>query len=294
VRDVFFLSCGWFKAPAAVLEPLGRLPTLRAVRMSNTVGVVVRDNGDVVLVDCGWTRAQCARPELGVGRVHAKFLGMVVQRGDAVVDQLAMAGIARGRVKTVVATHLHLDHVGGVNDFPDAELVCSDVELSAARVRPPAKGYRPEDIETARLRPVNLGAGPSYGFPASHDLFGDGEIVLLDAHGHTPGAVAVAIRSRGAERCYVHIGDAAYRAWEWGMSPRGPSVLSAAMAWRRDLLKERYRSLRDCEADPRKPVIVPSHDEDVYARLPHAPRPSEAEEAAASSVNLMRAARALE
>jgi glyoxylase-like metal-dependent hydrolase (beta-lactamase superfamily II) len=174
-------------------------------------------------------------------------------------------------VRTIVATHLHLDHVGGACDFPDAEVVCSDVELSAARVRPPANGYRPADIEMARLRPVYLGAGPSYGFPASLDLFGDGEVVLLDAHGHTAGAVAVAVRARDASRCYVHIGDAAYQAWEWGLSPAGPSALSRAMAWRSDLLRVRYASLRDCEADPRKPVIVPSHDAEVFAHLPHQP-----------------------
>jgi N-acyl homoserine lactone hydrolase len=174
-------------------------------------------------------------------------------------------------VKTIIATHMHLDHVGGVIDFPNAEVVCSDVELSAARVRPVAPGYRPADIETARLRPVFLGAGPSYGFPASFDLFGDGEVVLLDAHGHTAGLVAVAIRARDAGRCYVHIGDAAYQTWEWGLSPAGPCAISRATAWRMDLLRLRYASLRDCEADPRKPILVPSHDADVFARLPHAP-----------------------
>ncbi len=220
---------------------------------------------------------------------------MQVQRGDAVVDQLAMAGIAKSRVRTIVATHLHLDHVGGACDFPDAELVCSDVELSAARVRPPASGYRPEDIEMARLRPVYLGAGPSYGFPSSHDLFGDGEVVLLDAHGHTPGLVAVAMRSKGAGPCFVHIGDAAYRTWEWGLSPAGPCALSRAMAWRRDLLRARYASLRDCEADPRRPVIVPSHDETVYERLPHAPTAAAREEKSEEERDAaeMRGARAL-
>jgi N-acyl homoserine lactone hydrolase len=271
VRDVFFLSSGWFKAPAAVLGPLGRVPSLHTVRMCNAVAVVVRDDGDVALVDCGWSREACAAPERTIGRMQARLLGMQVKHGDAIIDQLAMAGIARDRVRWIVATHLHLDHVGGACDFPNAEVVCSDVELSAARVRPAASGYRPEDIEWARMRPVYLGAGPSYGFPASHDLFGDGEVVLLDAHGHTPGLVAVAVRSRDGGRCYVHIGDAAYQAWEWGLSPAGPSALSRTMAWRQDLLRLRYASLRDCEADPRKPVIVPSHDEAVYARLPHAP-----------------------
>ena len=274
MRDVFFLTSGWFNAPAAVLAPARQiLGHLRSARLSNTVAVIVRDTGDVVLVDCGWSREACAAPVRTLGRVQKAFLGVDVKSGDAIVDQLAACGIARDRVRTIVATHLHLDHVGGACDFPNAEIVCSDVELSAARVRPPAGGYRPEDIEYARLRPVYLGAGPSYGFPASFDLFGDGEVVLLDAHGHTPGLVAVAIRSRTSEmsRCFVHIGDAAYQTWEWGLSPAGPSPLSRMVAWRTDLLRLRYASLRDCEADPRRPVIVPSHDVAVWERLPHAP-----------------------
>jgi glyoxylase-like metal-dependent hydrolase (beta-lactamase superfamily II) len=279
VRDVFFLTSGWFKAPAAVVEPLRAARGLKAVRLCNAVAVIVRDNGDVALVDCGWSREECAAPVRVLGRMQAALLGMQVKRGDAIVDQLAIAGIAKDRVRTIVATHLHLDHVGGACDFPNAELVCSDVELSAARVRPATNGYRPEDIEWARLRPVYLGEGPSYGFPASHDLFDDGEVVLLDAHGHTPGLVAVAIRARSGGPCYVHIGDAAYQAWEWGLSPAGPSALSRAMAWRPDLLRRSYASLRDCEADPRRPVIVPSHDSAVYERLPHAAAGGRGEEA---------------
>jgi glyoxylase-like metal-dependent hydrolase (beta-lactamase superfamily II) len=137
----------------------------------------------------------------------------------------------------------------------------------------------------ARLRPVNLSAGPSYGFPASLDLFADGEVVLLDAHGHTPGLVAVAIRGResggaGDGRCYVHVGDAAYQAWEWGLAPAGPCAISRLTAWRMDLLRLRYASLRDCEADPRRPILVPSHDATIYAQLPHAPEERRAGSAA--------------
>ncbi len=290
MQDVFFLSSGWMKAPAALIEPLGealklsKLASLRShtsfaslthlgatARLSNTVAVVVRDKGDVALVDVGWSRQACAAPVRTLGQLQARLLGMDVRPGDAIVEQLAKLGIDRDRVKTVVATHLHLDHVGGVIDFPDAELVCSDIELSAARVRPSGPGYRKADIETARLRPVTLKAGPSYGFPGSFDLFGDGEVVLLDANGHTPGQVAVAIRARGEAPCYVHVGDAAYRTWEWGLSPAGPCAVSRMTAWRLDLLRARYGSLRDCEADPRRPVLVPSHDVDVFDRLPQKP-----------------------
>jgi hypothetical protein len=38
-----------------------------------------------------------------------------------------------------------------------------------------------------------------------------------------------------------------------------------------DYVRQTFAALRDCEADPRRPVIVPSHDETVFERLPRAP-----------------------
>jgi glyoxylase-like metal-dependent hydrolase (beta-lactamase superfamily II) len=268
VRDLFFLTCGSFRVPAAAVEPRRGVPSLGTEELSNTVGVAVRDDGTVVLIDAGMSRETCASPRRTLGRAQVTFTGVRTRPGDAIVDQLAALGIDRSRVRTIVATHMHFDHVGGAQDFPEAEVVCSDVELSAYRSRVDS-GYRAADLEYARMRPVYLGAGPSYGFGASHDVFGDGQIVMLDAHGHTPGIVAVALRTR--ERCYVHVGDVAYQSWEWGLSPKGPSRLARLIAWRPDLLPMRYSNLRDCEADPRRPVIVPSHDRAVFDALPHAP-----------------------
>ncbi|HEY2511483.1 MAG TPA: MBL fold metallo-hydrolase [Polyangiaceae bacterium] len=284
MRDAFFLTAGTFDVPAASvrspvdLAPLGLLERFSPFKLANTVAVVVRDNGDVVLVDCGFSRETCRDPVKTLGRVQTMGLGLRVKQEESAVEQLARHGIPKERVKAIVATHFHLDHIGGTRDFPNAELVCNDLELAAASLKPPAGGYRPADWDGARLRPVRLTSGPSYGFGASHDVFGDGEIVLLDAHGHTAGMIAVAIRSRGDRdqtTCYVHIGDAAYQAWEWGLSPRGPGLIMKLISWRPDLLPQRYASLRDCEADPRRPVLVPSHDLAVFNRLPHAPKSAE-------------------
>src|SRR5262249_44086023 len=158
-------------------------------------------------------------------------------------------GIDRSCVKTIVATHLHLDHIGGAIDFPDAEIVCADVELSAFRSMGEIHGYRAADLmRGARLRPLAIDRAPSYGFPASYDLFGDGEVVLLDACGHTPGLVAVAMRARAeGSTCYVHIGDAVYQSWEYALAPKGPSLVARFTAWRRSLLEQTYASIRACE-----------------------------------------------
>jgi glyoxylase-like metal-dependent hydrolase (beta-lactamase superfamily II) len=285
VRDLFFVTSGAFVAPSLFVEP----PSLHAARhltrvttLSNTVAVVVHDDDGVTLIDAGLSRAACDDPVGVLGQVRARMMGIRARRGDAVVDQLEALGIDRARVRTIVATHLHLDHIGAAVDFPNAEVVSSDVELSAFRTLGPPAGYRGEDLaRSGRLRPIHVSGAPTYGFPASHDLFGDGEVILLDAHGHTPGMLAVALRShQRAERCYVHIGDAVYQSWEYALAPAGPSLLARGTAWRRDLMRETYAFVRACEADPRRPILVPSHDQAVFKTLPHAPSGASSAESA--------------
>jgi glyoxylase-like metal-dependent hydrolase (beta-lactamase superfamily II) len=109
----------------------------------------------------------------------------------------------------------------------------------------------------------------AYGFPESVDLFDDAEVVLCDARGHTPGNVAVALRT--GDHTYVHVGDAVYQSWEYSVDRPGPSLTARLLSWDREHLKRTYAAIRATEADPRRPTIVPSHDNEVFERLPHTP-----------------------
>jgi glyoxylase-like metal-dependent hydrolase (beta-lactamase superfamily II) len=270
MREVFFLSSGTFVSPALAVGSSRRVLPSKKTTLSNTVAVAVRDSGDVVLVDVGWSAEACADPAGVLGKLRTTSLGMRARRDDAIALQLEALGIERARVKTIVATHLHLDHVGGACDFPNAEVVCTDRELRAFRGLPRDLGYRADDLARAgRTRTVLLDGAPTYGFPGSFDLFGDGEIVLCDARGHTPGLAAVALRSKSA--CFMHVGDAVYQTWEYGLAPPGPSLIARVTGWRREEMARAYASIRACEADPRRPTIVPSHDMTVFEKLPHAP-----------------------
>lgn len=291
MREVFFLTSGTFAAPAfavgaqpppqagfalaGALRGLGSIG--KTTTLTNTVAVAVRDSGDVVLVDAGWSAEACADPVGVLGRVRVASLGARIRASDAIASQLASLGIEPSRVKTIVATHLHLDHVGGVRDFPNAEVVVTDRELAAFRGLPRNLGYRADDLARAgRIREVPLLGAPTYGFPASFDLFGDGEVVLCDARGHTKGLAAVALRARGRAAdggagSWVHVGDAVYQSWEYGLAPAGPSLTATFTGWKRDDMKRTYAAIRSCEVDPRRPTIVPSHDAAVFEKLPHAP-----------------------
>jgi glyoxylase-like metal-dependent hydrolase (beta-lactamase superfamily II) len=272
MRDLFFLTCGGFAPPGLAMRPLGK-GSLRATWLSNTVAVAIRDNGDIVLVDAGWDTATCERPGLEVGRGLAAAIAVRVKAGDAIAVQLRGLGLDPARVRSIVATHLHLDHVGGVSDFPNAEVVVSQRELRAFWSAPRISGYRAGDLaRSGRIRAVLLNGAPTYGFPGSVDPFGQGDIVMLEASGHSPGNVAVALR--GPRGTFVHVGDAVYQSWEFGLSPAGPCLFGRVNTWRQSELVKTYACIRSCEADPRRPVVVPSHDGDVFKRLPHAPTAS--------------------
>ena len=55
MQDVFFLTCGLLRAPAFAVGPSMRVSPLRSVSLSLTVGVVLRADGELVLVDAGWS-----------------------------------------------------------------------------------------------------------------------------------------------------------------------------------------------------------------------------------------------
>ena len=267
MNDVFFLTCGWLWAPAAAVGPRGTL--LGGHRLSLTVAVVLHPGGDVTLVDSGWSARTCSSPRRSIGWLSAFVLGVRVSPPDAIAAQLEALGIDRGRVRTIVLTHLHLDHAGGACDFPGAEVVCSTREHETFR-RAGSPAYRAEDLPAGRrVRRGELDGPARLGSPRSHDVLGDGSVVLLDAQGHTAGHCAVLLASRRGP--YVHIGDAADQAWEWRGTPQGPSFQAGLLAWNKGELLRTYDSLRACEAAASRPTLVPTHDHEIFNSLPHLP-----------------------
>ncbi len=265
-RDVFFVSSGTFSAPAFAV---GR-PGFSSTFLSNTVGVIVRSDDSIVLVDAGLSEATCANPGRSVGHLRARFLGIRASAEDCVAAQLERLGYRREAVTAIVATHLHFDHVNGVRDFPNAELIVSKEELDAFSWRRTDFGYDKRDLKLEqRIVPVELEDAPRDGFARSLDLFEDDSVHLLDTQGHTPGSVAVSMATIGAH--FIHVGDAVYNVKELNL--RDATPISRFIRWNTD----KHRACTDVlRAAAKTTTLVPSHDADTFARLPKGPASSSA------------------
>ncbi|MFI6223524.1 MBL fold metallo-hydrolase [Nocardia salmonicida] len=111
-------------------------------------------------------------------------------------DSLHRSGITADDIDFALPTHLHWDHIAGLLDLPELPLRLHRPEHDWAMEGPvaPVGGVR----RAVRDRPLDvydLDGPPVLTFSRSHDLFGDGAVVLVDLSGHTPGSVGLLLRT---------------------------------------------------------------------------------------------------
>jgi len=96
---------------------------------------------------------------------------------------LARLGYNTGDIEHVCISHMHLDHGGNIDFFPNAKIHIRESEWESALALA-SGGYMPKDVEVYR----------NFGFDfdfihdgVDYDVFGDGSLVCIDTHGHTAG-----------------------------------------------------------------------------------------------------------
>jgi N-acyl homoserine lactone hydrolase len=169
-----------------------------------------------ILVDTGFHPSVAVDPKQNLGRLNARVFKPEMKASDAVPAQLRARGIEPSEIKTVIMTHLHVDHASAMSEFPGATFLFSAAEWEAAvnTPRPAFHGYIQRQFDHAfDYRTIEFEDGDdavtSFAtFGRSVDVFGDGSIRLVYTPGHTLGHVSVILRLGNREAMLV--GDAAY------------------------------------------------------------------------------------
>ena len=171
--------------------------------------------------------------------------------------QLAAFGVGAGDIRYIVQTHLHIDHVGALGHFPDAEIVVHERELEAALAAedPVATGYVLADYDRPGLRWRLIGG--------DHDLFGDGTVQLLQTPGHSAGhmSLLITLQETGPVLLTADASDNR-RQWDGRDHPRALHS--------REQAAESMARLHSLAAE-HDPVIVFGHDPRNWSSVRHAP-----------------------
>ena len=231
--------------------------------------LVETDNG-LVLVDAGFGSRDCADPAGRLGPAR-RFTRPVLDRNEIAVNQVEQLGFRRDDVRHIIVTHFDPDHIGGISDFPDAQIhVTADEAGSALR--------SPSLNEKIRFRPVQWAHGPKLvehtpdgdewrGFAAAKELDDVSPgIVLISLPGHTRGHAGVAVDA--GDRWVLHCGDAYFhhRAVDGtGPTPRVVATFERLTAFDRKMVQQNHARLTELYRR-REPdmVMVCSHDSTLY------------------------------
>lgn len=198
--------------------------------------------------------------DTGFGREQAEKRKRELIRSPA--DGLKALGIDPARVEDVIITHMHYDHAGNLDLFPNATFHIQDREMAYCTGRCMCHaalrgGFEPGDV-SGMVRRIFAG----------RVRFHDGAAELapgLSVHyigGHTMGLQSVRVMTRRG--WVVLASDAAHLYAHLEQGRAFPIVYNVA-----DML-EGHRTLKQLASSPRH--IVPGHDPLVMKRYP-APRP---------------------
>lgn len=171
--------------------------------------LLVETDGALVLVDTGWGLRDCADP----ARTVRQFMGIVGSPRDpeeTAIRQIARLNYDPVDVRHIILTHMHLDHAGGLPDFPAAAVHLSAGELAAClhpRNIMERNAYRAEHrAHGPRWQPHPVEGGQWFGLNCSPSIeIGEAEFRLVPFLGHTRGHCAVAVRT--GESWLLHCGD---------------------------------------------------------------------------------------
>ncbi|ETX28101.1 N-acyl homoserine lactonase family protein [Roseivivax isoporae] len=152
-------------------------------RIIGICGFLIRTTADeTILIDTGFPRKYAYDITTSSAEDRLGEFGEVLELGERNLPdaQLALSGVAAADIDLLIMTHTHIDHVGGIADFPGTPILMSRAERALDRplywgaVRPidwPDREYRLIDEDT------EIGPG----------------LRVLHVPGHAPGQLAIEV-----------------------------------------------------------------------------------------------------
>lgn len=227
-----------------------------------TAVLVKHPKGDL-LIDTGFGRQIDAHFEQlpFFFRAATKF-----DRALPAADRLDKAGYDTKSLRGIVLTHAHWDHVSGVPDFPNTPVLVTAEErhyiaeggtiMSVAR-----------SVTSARYEEYVFEGGSYLGFPKSHDVYGDGAVVIVPVPGHTPGSVIVFLTLPGGKR-YAMLGDLAWQREGITEREERPWLLRRIADWDESRVREGLLKMAAVAKRFPEMTLVPAHDARGFADMP--------------------------
>ncbi|HJT56888.1 MAG TPA: MBL fold metallo-hydrolase [Ktedonobacteraceae bacterium] len=188
----------------------------------------------------------------------------------SVIAQLKRWHLHPGDIQRIIISHFHADHIAGLRDFPNAELIASQAAYEDVTWRRGLHALRrafipallPDDFEkqVRLLAPFNGLSLPALG--PTHDLFGDGSLLLVALPGHARGQMGMLAQTDRGQILFAADGCWLRRSIR---ERRPPARVTHLFVDDSHAVRTTINHLHDFAQACPDVVIVPSHCPEAFA-----------------------------
>jgi N-acyl homoserine lactone hydrolase len=228
-------------------------------RKFSTTALLVRHPKGNLLIDAGMGKNVDAHIQL-IPFMQRKLTHY--QKGTPAAAQLSAAGVT---LAGIIPTHAHWDHVSGIDDLAGVPVLVTAAAKAYADGKP--EGTELMNSLHAEEQLYDFEGGPYLGFPKSHDVWGDGSIVIVPAPAHTPDSVVVFVSLPSGAR-YALVGDLVFQMEGIELPAEKPWMLRRIIGERDDEVHRDLALLRTAEKAYPQLHILPAHEAKAFGALP--------------------------
>ena len=203
--------------------------------------------------------------------IYGRMTPLYILPELAVAAQLPRFGLTSNDIRWTVLSHMHADHIAGLLDFPHATIFVTE---AAYRNVAPLSGIQalrrafipdllPVDFLGRAVWVGDFNAAPLPGLGATHDLFGDGTLRLVDLPGHARGQIGMLVTT--AERQILLAADGAWIT-QAIRERRPPSRLTTLFVDDWQAVQTTLNRLHTFALACPDVALVPTHCPEAYAR----------------------------
>lgn len=185
-------------------------------------------------------------------RVNTSLIKYKIKDDENIENQLAKLGIEKSQISKIILTHLHIDHMNGINYFPSTKILVNKVEWEKPYGNLPT-------LYPKWFKPTKVNFTDTFeNFDKAKYLTNDKTMVYIQTSGHTYGHSSVMLKTD--EGYLFFSGDLCY-SQEQLLTGKFAGINIDSKA-----AKKTHVEVKEfCENN--KVVLLPSHDHNALKRL---------------------------